>query len=92
MSEDDEFLLPSLRGTIYNEVVMLKLGLDHLKFISSANGVEIVSLGHKLSFIKFFHFWSILSYVTLHFSILQFLLTVVYKCYATTVIFNFGFL
>ena len=56
MSEDDEILLPCLTDTLHNEVVKLKLGLEHLKFKSSGNGVEIVSLGQKLSFIKFFHF------------------------------------
>ena len=43
--------------TLPNEVVMLKLGLDHLKFKSSGNGVEIESLGQKLSFINFFSFF-----------------------------------
>ena len=56
MSEDDEILLPCLTDTLHNEVVKLKLGLEHLKFKSSGNGVEIVSLGPKLSFINFFHF------------------------------------
>ena len=56
MSEDDRFLLPCLRDTLRNKVVMLKLGLDHLKFKSSENGAEMVSFGQKLSFIKKFHF------------------------------------
>ena len=56
MSEDDEILLPCLTDTLRNEVVKLKLGLEHLKFKSCQNEVEIVSLGPKLSFINFFHF------------------------------------
>ena len=56
MSEDDGFCLPCLRDTLRNEVVKVKLGLDHLKFKNSENGAEMVSFGQKLSFIKFFHF------------------------------------
>ena len=56
MSEDDGFLLLCLRDTLRNEVVILKLGLDHLKFKNRENGAEMVSFGQKLSFIKLFHF------------------------------------
>ena len=56
MSEDDGFLLPCLRDTLHNEVVMFKLGLDHVKFKNSENGAEMVSFGQKLSFIIFFQF------------------------------------
>ena len=45
MSEDHEVLLPCLRDTLCNKVVMLKIGLDHLKFKSSKNGAEMVSFG-----------------------------------------------
>ena len=47
MSEDDGFLLLCLTDTVRNEVVKLKLGLDHLKFKSSENGAEMVSFGQK---------------------------------------------
>ena len=56
MSEGDGFHLPCLRETLCNEVVMLKLGLDHLKFKNSENGAEMVNFGQKLSFIIFFIF------------------------------------
>ena len=53
MSEDDGFLQPCLKDTLCNEVVKLKIGLDHLKFKSHENGAEMVSFGQKLSFIIF---------------------------------------
>ena len=56
MSKDDEILLLCWTDTLYNEVVKLKLGLDHLKFKSSENGAEMMSLDQKLSFIIFFLF------------------------------------
>ena len=62
MSEDGGFHLLCLRDMVHNEVVKVKLGLDHLKFKNSENGAEMVSFGQKLSFIKIFSFfWSILS-------------------------------
>ena len=56
MSGDDEIFLMFLRGTLCNEVVKLKIELDHLKFESSENGAEIISFGQKVTFIKFFSF------------------------------------
>ena len=58
MSEDDdEILLAYLRDNLHNEVIELKIWLDHLKFKSSENRAEIImSFGQKLSFLNFFHF------------------------------------
>ena len=57
MSEDDEIFLLCLRATLRNEVVKLKIGLDHLKFKSSETGAKNVSFGQKLSFFTFFSFF-----------------------------------
>ena len=56
-SEDNGFHLLCLRDTLHNKMVMLKLGLDHLKFKNSENGDEMERFWPKIEFHKKFSFF-----------------------------------